>query len=302
MLSDLFYVKNKDTYPPFKKGLYLEEYFLAANSVEKLFPTQPEKYFYKQAKKYKRTYIPVLWTNFQIEGWFKNKKQIMQKQLDEWIAKNPNPNGYFTLVQYDDGPLLSLPENTIIYGACSGTVPMPLIYQDINETLDKIPKKTFSEKKILCSFVGSLTHTLRNQMANKYKNNKNFRICSNKGWTPKVNKTNQDNFINTTVDSKFALAPRGYGRSSFRFFEIFKLGTIPIYIWDDIEWLPYKDEIDYSKVCISINISQIDQLERILLDISKEKYEEMINEYNKIKHKFGLDFMCEYIEKKVQIE
>ena len=26
--SSLFYVNNKDTYPPFKKGLYLEEYFL----------------------------------------------------------------------------------------------------------------------------------------------------------------------------------------------------------------------------------------------------------------------------------
>ena len=35
------------------------------------------------------------------------------------------------------------------------------------------------------------------------------------------------------LDSKFALAPRGFGRSSFRFFEIFKLGTIPIYVWND---------------------------------------------------------------------
>ena len=25
---NLFYCKNKDTYPPFKNGLYLEEYFL----------------------------------------------------------------------------------------------------------------------------------------------------------------------------------------------------------------------------------------------------------------------------------
>lgn len=26
--NNLFYCKNKDTYPPFKNGLYLEEYFL----------------------------------------------------------------------------------------------------------------------------------------------------------------------------------------------------------------------------------------------------------------------------------
>ena len=26
--SSLFYVNNKDTYPPFKKGYYMEEFFL----------------------------------------------------------------------------------------------------------------------------------------------------------------------------------------------------------------------------------------------------------------------------------
>ena len=26
--NSLFYCKNKDTYPPFKNGLYMEEYFL----------------------------------------------------------------------------------------------------------------------------------------------------------------------------------------------------------------------------------------------------------------------------------
>jgi hypothetical protein len=56
------------------------------------------------------------------------------------------------------------------------------------------------------------------------------------GWTPDVNVNLQLVFINTTLESKFALAPRGYGRGSFRFFECFQLGTIPIYIWNDI-WL-----------------------------------------------------------------
>lgn len=281
MLSSLFYVKNKDTYPPFKNGLYLEEFF--------------HKY---QPKQTKRTYIPALWTNFQIEGWFKSKKEIMQKQLNEWINNNPNKNGYYTIVQYDDGPLLQLPQNTTIYGACSGTEILPLIYQDINNTLDNIPKKTFQEKDILCSFVGSQTHSVRIKISNEFKTNDNFHISNNKGWSPVVNKNNQNNFINTTINSKFALAPRGYGRSSFRFFEIFKLGTIPIYIWDDIEWLPYKDEIDYNKICITINISEINNLENMLLNINKDKYNTMINEYNKIKHKFELDYMCEYIIRK----
>jgi len=280
MLSSLFYVKNKDTYPPFKNGLYLEEYF------HKYEPNQT-----------KRKYIPVLWTNFQIESWFSSKKDIMQKELDEWVKNNPSENGYYTVVQYDDGPLLKLPLNTITFGACSGNIPLPLIYQDINNTLTNTLKKSFNEKNILCSFVGSVTHEVRKKINNLYEKNKNFDIISNKGWTPVVNKNCQDAFINKTVNSKFALAPRGYGRSSFRFFEIFKLGTIPIYVWDDIEWLPYKDEIDYSKICISINISEINKLENILLNINEFKYNQMIYEYNLIKDKFELDYMCKYIIK-----
>ena len=97
---NLFYCKNKDTYPPFKNGLYLEEYFL--------------KNFIEKSPSLKRVYIPALWTNFQIEGWFQTYKSEMQKHLDEWIRENPSVTGYFTVVQYDDGPLLNLPINTIL--------------------------------------------------------------------------------------------------------------------------------------------------------------------------------------------
>jgi hypothetical protein len=283
-LSTLFYVHNKDTYPPFKHGLYLEEYFHAYHKDHPDIKT-------------KRTYIPVLWTNFQIEGWFKHKKNLMQTQLNQWISENPNPHGYYTVVQYDDGPLLTLPENTIVFGACSGTTPLPLIYQDLNNTLIKTPTKTFNEKEILCSFVGSVTHGVRNMVTKCYGRNKNFKLSNNKGWTPVVDKQKQNTFINTTVNSKFALAPRGYGRSSFRYFEIFKLKTIPVYIWDDIEWLPYMDVIDYSTFCISINVSQIEQLEQMLLAIDEDKYNEMIDAYENIKDKFELEYMCEYIMK-----
>lgn len=130
---NLFYCKNKDTYPPFKNGLYLEEYFL-----KKITSENPLL---------KRKYIPALWTNFQIEHWFDSKKNKMQNELNKWLNENPSENGYFTVVQYDDGPKLNIPENTIIYGACSGNIPIPLIYQDINNTLTNISKKKIPKKK-----------------------------------------------------------------------------------------------------------------------------------------------------------
>ena len=280
MLSELFYGTNKHTYPPFKNGKYMEEYFL--------------QYIKEHEITLKKTYIPVLWTNFQIEGWFVKKKSIMQNELNKYVNAQDTQE-FFTVIQYDDGALLTLPPNTTVYGACSGTIPLPLIYEDINNTLIRAPRKTFMEKEFLCSFVGSVTHNVRTKIHNMYKHDANFYFSNNKSWTPSVDVQKQNNFIDTTVNSKFALAPRGYGRSSFRFFEIFKLGTIPIYVWDDIEWLPYMDKLDYSKFCISINIKDIATLGHVIKNITEEQYNKMINEYEQIKHMFELDYMCSYI-------
>ena len=52
-----FRCENIHIYPPFKKGMYLEEYFLHM--------------FEKENRDTKRKYIPCLWTNFQITSWLK---------------------------------------------------------------------------------------------------------------------------------------------------------------------------------------------------------------------------------------
>ena len=284
--NSLFYCPNKDTYPPFKSGFYLEEYFL--NKIRNEEPTL------------KRKYIPALWTNFQIEYWFQSKKHDMQQSLNEWLQNNPSENGYFTIAQYDDGPLLQLPHNTIVYGACSGDIPIPLIYQDVNNTLESFPKKSFQEKSILCSFIGNITSNhvhpnVRQIMFDTFSNNSNFKMINSGGWTPSVNQDLQQIFIHTTIDSKFAVAPRGYGRGSFRFFECFQLGTIPIYIWNDIEWLPFKDVIDYNKLCISIHISEINNLESMLQSVTEEDYNNKMEYYHSIKYLFQLEGMSNQI-------
>jgi len=286
--SELFYCVNKDTYPPFKNGLYMEEYFIKKYLIDK--PNTNRKY------------IPLPWTNFQIATWFNIKKNILQDKLDEWIKNNPSDFGYFTIVQYDDGPLLKLPIDTVIYGACSGNIPIPLIYEDKDKKLlSGCISKSFKDKNILCSFVGSITHTLRKVIIETYKNNTDFYFSITNGWDPNVNIIKQDNFINISYNSKFGLAPRGYGRSSFRFFELLNMGIIPVYVWDDIEWLPYKENIDYNKFCISINISDINKLYDILLSIDENKYNIMLDEYNKVKDCFSLDGMYNYIIENVDI-
>ena len=282
--SDLFNVPNSDTYPPFKQGLYLEEYVY-----NKLLTTVT-----------KRKYIPVKWTNFQIESWFPSKKQEMQLLLDEWISENPCEHGYFTVVQYDDGPLLQLPPNTKVYGACSGDVPIPLIYEDTRHTLERVSRKSFQEKDIFCSFIGNITsnHVTPNVRQEMFKVlNDPFMMIDSGGWSPVVNQSLQELFIETTSNSKFSLAPRGYGRSSFRFFECFQLGTIPIYIWNDMNWLPFQKQIDYTKLCVVIHVSELDQLVQILLSIGEAEYNHMLHYYEEIKHLFQMEGMTNEILK-----
>lgn len=284
--DQLFITKTNVVYPPFKNGLYMEEYFLnymAKNN--------------KTTDKEGRLFIPALWTNFQIEQWFPQRRDYMQNVLNKWISENPSANGYFVVVQHDDGPMLRLPPNTIIYGACNGQIPLPLIYEDLQNKLENHSKNklSFKYKTTLCSFVGSVTHNVRKSIIDRYQRNSNFKFSLREGWTNQVNVNHQQLFIDYTRNSKFALAPRGYGKSSFRFFEILKLGCIPVYVWDDKEWLPYKDVLDYDKFCVSIHVSELDILEDILMSISEKSYNKMLAEYEKIKHMFEMPFMCEYI-------
>jgi Exostosin family len=289
MDDPLFYCTQYCTYPPFKCGYYLEEFFLDYMQRHDL-----------SQDRHDRTYIPALWTAMQIEGWFPQEKSRLQSSLNKYIEEHPNPNGYFTVVQHDDGVLFDLPVNTIVYGACSSLSQhiIPLIYQDTRNTLELKTRKPYQEKTILCSFVGTTTHPIRSKCYDKLHQHPGFEFHMNPTWTNAVGQGSQDLFIDKTLSSKFALAPRGYGRSSFRFYEIFKLGTIPIYVWDDVEWLPYKEHLDYQKFCISIHESQIEELPAILEKIDETKYQEMQREYEKIKSMFDLDYMAEYITKK----
>lgn len=102
-------------------------------------------------------------------------------------------------------------------------------------------------------------------------------------------------FIDSTLRSKFGLAPRGYGASSFRFFEVMKLGTVPVYIHDGDDALPYRDILDYDKFSFTIHISDIHTLCDKLSKITKDKYNEMLQEMEKVRLWFTMDGTCEYI-------
>lgn len=273
--------KTQVVYPPFKQGLYLEEYFSKHNTIRG------------------NRYIDVHWTNLQIDPRFAHIRQIAQNLVDELYPYYP-PSTYFTVVQHDNGVMFRLPPNTRVYAAGGNNVteehvPIPLIYEDESRRLESLPRIAFNDKDILCSFVGSMTHPVRHTMKHALDGQSGFEMHCTDQWAEMVSEEKQQRFVDITCRSKFCLAPRGYGRTSFRFYEAFLLGTVPVYVWDDIEWLPYKEHLDYSKFAVIIHVSELASLDRRLNAIGEEEYDRMRAEYARVNRWFTLEGMTEYI-------
>ena len=272
-------------YPPFKSGRYMEEYF------------------YDYAVQHKDTidtplvYIPAFWTNIQIHPIFQSTKANYNILLKRAVSLLPPETKYFTVAQADLGVELTLPPQTLVFGACYGDIPLPLIYEDTTNRLLNTPRTP--TKKHLASFVGTYTtHPLRTKMFTYLGRKPAFKFTAKADWTNAIPADQAQTFIQTTLDSKFCLAPRGFGRSSFRFFEAMLLGTVPVYFWDDIEWLPYKDVLDYSKFAVSIHEGDIQRTADALKSISAEQYQRMQAEIERVRHYFTLEGMSEYIVKR----
>ena len=282
-LPKQFRISTNITYPPFKKGKYMEEYFY--------------EYMLKYSEKIDSdwVYIPVFWTNLQNHSGFQNMRTALNIILKEAYAKYPSSTKFFTVVQHDDGPMLLLPSHVLVFGACTGDVPLPLIYEDERNTLEKTDRYKLEDKLYLASFIGSCTHPIRKQIIDLLNEKMDIITGIQKTWTNSVSKTSADFFIDATLKSRFCLAPRGYGRSSFRFFEAMQLGVVPVYFWNDKEWLPYKEFLDYSKFSVSINAGDIENTYNRLKLISDETYLNMLKEMERVRKWFTLEGMSRYI-------
>jgi hypothetical protein len=73
----------------------------------------------------------------------------------------------------------------------------------------------------------------------------------------------REEFISNLKNNHFALAPKGDGNYSLRFFEALSLGRIPVVIDTDMI-LPLEDEIDYSKVAVICPMNEIGKIDFVI--------------------------------------
>jgi hypothetical protein len=224
-------------YPPYHKGLYLEESFFDG--------------FVNQGQTIKQYFIPVFWTSCYLQ----NKTKGLQEKLSELDPEKE----YFCVSQHDDAIKEKLPTKTTHFSAGGnfGDIPIPLICSPIS-----YPTR---DKKVFCSFVGSITHPIRQKLDDALRGRAGFEFYS-KNWTPSISSTGEELFLRKTSESIFSLCPRGYGASSFRFYEALQLGAVPIFVTDKA-WFPFDDVVDWDSFSIRIHESEIQGIPDILVEM-----------------------------------
>lgn len=250
-------------YPPYHTGKYLEDFFY--------------DYFEKSLFDKEVYLIPVSWTTCYIQN---NNLYLLQEKL---LSLDKTKN-YFVISQHDDAIKEHLPPNTKRFcaGGNGGGSPVPLICSKIPD--DYIKKYSKDKKEIFCSFVGSITHPIRQMMVDNLKNNPKY-LLRYGNWRNNLSKTDFEFFSEITGNSIFTLCPRGYGKNSFRMYECMQFGSIPVYIYDD-DWRPFKEDVNWDDFSVSIHISNLQNIDKILSAISDEDQQQMRNNiveyYNKL--------------------
>jgi hypothetical protein len=212
--------------------------------------------------KSKYSYLPIWWTTYYSRNNFGHDDRA-NKLLHGFVVSIKEP--WFTISQYDDGIILNtIPGKSISMNAGGvGDIPLPLTCFPRNDNPQRLPEK------YLASFVGNLAtyKPWRQEFEDELKNIPGFHIVDSKHGK-------DEGFEEIMLSSRFALCPRGYGRTSFRLYEAMQMGTIPIYI-SDAHWLPFKDVLNWEDFCVIVSSDMIQYIPSIINNFSLDQTKSM---------------------------
>tara|TARA_X000000950_G_scaffold289542_1_gene415260 strand:+ start:12118 stop:12999 length:882 start_codon:yes stop_codon:yes gene_type:complete len=272
------------SYPIHNKSIGIEGYFY--------------NYYVNKKIKTELTYLPIQWTNYLVKNKYGKEIETLKSFINEIDFKN---NKFFTITQYDGGPLVDL-DNMIVF-SCSGMFNTPknsnLSYINIPLLTQKQTPTFMSKKKIKVGYIGRNTHQIREDLLKVYQHHDGYELIDFLG----ISASKKDNklFKKLTSQSIFTLCPRGYGPTSFRLYESINLGSIPIYISDDFI-LPFQDKIEWDKLAVLIKHEDIGSLhEKVEKILNNNIHIEMLNYGKECNDKyFNMEFTSRYIFEQVQ--
>lgn len=164
-----------------------------------------------------REYLPVLWTAVYVNNNY-GKDQYTLNQLQSFIDKLDKNKKYFTIIQYDDSILNDVSGIDLYQFNMSKPFdyPLPLIGQPHPYVFNE-------EKKYIASFVGNMTHPIREHAKT---------LKGKEGYYISFDRHSPEEYCRIIAQSHFTLCYRGYGINSFRIAEALQYGSIPVYISD----------------------------------------------------------------------
>lgn len=194
-----------------------------------------------------RLYLPVMWTAYHCANGFGRKPGPLHT-LQQFIDTLPQTAKYYTVCQFDDGPLVDFKDlDIIVFGMAGGRVDyqIPLLCQPHAHVRPPA-------RDLTASFIGGMTHECRKQV---------MALSGRQGYYVTDKNHNIVQYTTIMQRSVFALCPRGYSPTSFRIMEAIHAGCVPVYL-SDTHLLPYGLPFDYG-----ILLSPGDDIAAALADI-----------------------------------
>jgi hypothetical protein len=182
------------------------------------------------------SYLPMFWNRLYINwSWGEGGRDRIQNEIERLVSRN-RPT--FTICEYDIASMQPFYDlcNMVVFTASRRDYEQTGIDIPLLCSSHKLPS-SMPNKQYMASFTGNLqTDGIRIEMMEAFDGREDVRIVhGNKGT---------DFFVNLMLSSHIALAPRGHGGQSFRFYEAMDLGIVPYHIGRP-DTRPFKKWIDW---------------------------------------------------------
>ncbi len=179
-----------------------------------------------------REYVAGFWTDYY--GNCGKPARVLK-----YLHSLPPEQEFFTVIQHCRGFQGACPENLLVFAAGgAGDFPIPLLVPSL--TPDFSPHCRVHRVSFMGKYRGPNDATgVRSAMVAAMRGRAGFNLLESRPYS---------GYCQSLKGSVFVLCPRGFGRTSFRLYETLAMNSIPVYIWDDVEWLPYKGDLDWSRV------------------------------------------------------
>lgn len=230
-------------------------------------------------------YLDIYWTRWHLEHNQATEGKSIEELQEEVDISILNDKKTFTICQYDDGPVVNL-GNAIQFLLSRKTTfgfDIPALSSDHRLPFFK------PQKKYLASFMGRLgTYPIIREGMHDVLRARDDVFILDGHKSPRF-------FVRKILQSYIALAPRGYGGSSFRFFEAMQLGVVPFLI-GDLDTRPFKKYLPYEE--FSFYTNNPSEINAIIDSKTKEELLSMGKKCQKIyKEKLAYQKWCELVIK-----